>query len=330
MRRAASFSLVGALIIGFGLGTFLVMSRPTEELGDVQAAEIGSSSDFFSNITVAEDPVLQGCLPEVYQGSFFYLTAAKMLESLGVEVYKEDKVVVFPDPALGIGSQLKVYRAKPVLIKDEQEEILVRSWANTVGDLLTEQRIAIATKDIVKPDQQTPLLPNQGVVQVEITRVQESELVIDKAIDYQIQIIDDPELEKGVKKVTQNGSKGMLRSTYMVRRENGKEVSRVLMDRKVVKEPRAEIIHRGTKIITYGSGAASWYGGVPSLTAAHRTLPFGTRVRVVNVTNGKSVIVRIADRGPFIPGRIIDLSSDAFAQIGSLGSGVINVRLEKE
>jgi rare lipoprotein A len=63
-------------------------------------------------------------------------------------------------------------------------------------------------------------------------------------------------------------------------------------------------------------------------TAAHRTLPFGTRVKVTNVENGKSVVVKINDRGPFVKGRIIDLSKSAFKQIGETALGVIKVRIE--
>lgn len=63
------------------------------------------------------------------------------------------------------------------------------------------------------------------------------------------------------------------------------------------------------------------------LTAAHRTLPFGTRVRVTNLRNGRSVLVRINDRGPFIKGRNIDLSRGAATVIGMLNQGVAPVRL---
>ncbi len=65
-----------------------------------------------------------------------------------------------------------------------------------------------------------------------------------------------------------------------------------------------------------------------SKTAAHKKLPFGTKVKVTNIKNGKSVIVRINDRGLFIKGRIIDLSKLAFSRIGNTDSGVINVRIE--
>ena len=65
-----------------------------------------------------------------------------------------------------------------------------------------------------------------------------------------------------------------------------------------------------------------------ALTAAHRTLPFGTRVRVTRADNGKNVIVRINDRGPFKPGRIIDLSQRAAEVIGMTARGVASVKLE--
>ncbi|MEV6814021.1 septal ring lytic transglycosylase RlpA family protein [Micromonospora sp. NPDC051296] len=65
-----------------------------------------------------------------------------------------------------------------------------------------------------------------------------------------------------------------------------------------------------------------------ALTAAHKTLPFDTRVRVTNPANGKSITVRINDRGPFIDGRCLDLSRAAFAEIASLDLGHIEVRYE--
>jgi len=63
-------------------------------------------------------------------------------------------------------------------------------------------------------------------------------------------------------------------------------------------------------------------------TAAHRTLPFGTKVKATNLRNGLSVIVEIRDRGPFIDGTIIDLSQSAFAEIASLSTGIIPIELE--
>ncbi len=88
-------------------------------------------------------------------------------------------------------------------------------------------------------------------------------------------------------------------------------------------------------------GDASYYGreahgratasgekfNMNALTAAHRTLPFGTKVRVTNLANHKSVVVRINDRGPFVAGRIIDLSYAAAKRIKMLDAGVARVEL---
>ncbi len=90
------------------------------------------------------------------------------------------------------------------------------------------------------------------------------------------------------------------------------------------------------------SGQASWYGtkhhgkktangerfNQNALTAAHRTLPFGSKVKVTNTLNKKSVTVRINDRGPYSKGRIIDLSRAAAAKIDMLNQGVAPVRLQ--
>ena len=66
------------------------------------------------------------------------------------------------------------------------------------------------------------------------------------------------------------------------------------------------------------------------LTAAHRTLPFGTRLRVTNVATGQSVSVRINDRGPFIAGRVVDVSLSAAEVLGMVDRGITKVKLEVE
>jgi rare lipoprotein A len=89
------------------------------------------------------------------------------------------------------------------------------------------------------------------------------------------------------------------------------------------------------------TGMASWYGGKHhgrttasgatfdqnALTAAHRSLPFGSRIEVTNLRNGQRVEVEVNDRGPFIPRRIVDLSRGAARRIGAIGHGVVPVRL---
>jgi rare lipoprotein A len=64
------------------------------------------------------------------------------------------------------------------------------------------------------------------------------------------------------------------------------------------------------------------------LTAAHPTLPFGTRLRVTNLVNGHSVVVRVNDRGPFIPGRVVDVSYSAAETLGIVERGIVKVKLD--
>lgn len=90
------------------------------------------------------------------------------------------------------------------------------------------------------------------------------------------------------------------------------------------------------------NGIASWYGpgfhgrttasgerfNTNQMTAAHKSLPFGTTVRVTNLSNGRSVVVRINDRGPYHGSRVIDLSHAAAVQIGMIQAGTANVKIE--
>ena len=96
------------------------------------------------------------------------------------------------------------------------------------------------------------------------------------------------------------------------------------------------------RVIQVSSGQASWYGPgfygnrtasgevlrPGTLTAAHRTLPFGTLVRVTNLGNGRTAVVRINDRGPFHGTRVIDLAHGAASELGVASSGIAKVRLE--
>ncbi len=78
-----------------------------------------------------------------------------------------------------------------------------------------------------------------------------------------------------------------------------------------------------------GSHTASGQKFDPNeLTAAHPTLPFGTRLRVTNVSNGRSVIVRVNDRGPFVPGRIVDVSHSAAQELDMVGRGTAKVKID--
>ena len=112
----------------------------------------------------------------------------------------------------------------------------------------------------------------------------------------------------------------------------------------VMEEPQVDVPTLTNKDETMGPsrGKASFYSvssngtrtasGVPlsdsASTAAHRTLPFGTRVRVTNLSNGQSDVVEITDRGPFVKGRIIDVSQSTAGKLGMIKAGIASVEIE--
>ena len=107
----------------------------------------------------------------------------------------------------------------------------------------------------------------------------------------------------------------------------------------VLPEPKLKLVPDVVRVIT---GEASWYGPgfygnhtangeiyrPGTMTAAHRNLPFGTKVRVTNLRNGRSAVIRINDRGPFVDHRVIDLGHGAASELGLISSGIAQVKLE--
>lgn len=136
------------------------------------------------------------------------------------------------------------------------------------------------------------------------------------------------ELPLGSKKVLQKGQNGRKVQKIALRYENGVLVSQKVIEEKIVLKPKNQIVAFGSQ-----RGITSWYNCRECVSlnngfkAAHRSLPFGTKVKVTNLANGKSVIVIIADRGPYVPGRIIDLTLNSFRQIADPGVGLINVSI---
>lgn len=267
--------------------------------------------------------------PESYQGIFLYRTAEDMLKALNVSYAREDKVVAFPDPALGLGSTVRVYRATPVTVKDGKSVKTFRTWTSTVKELLAERSVELEGDDKVVPALDSNLSPLNDGQTVVITRVSDVEIAVRQPIEIPVQTVNDDTLEKGTQTVQQAGSAGVEKLTYLVHREDGVEKSRNLIGQETTTAAIPKITKVGTKVIMYGTGGASWYQGIGSMTVAHKTLPMGTKMIITNLGNGKSVTVTVADRGPFIADRIVDLSKDAFAAISSLGTGVINVRADK-
>lgn len=262
---------------------------------------------------------------EIYYGKSGLLSLDEMTKDLSIEIYSEDKVKIFPDPVLGIGSKIEILRANPVNVIDARDIKTYRTWTKTVGELLATEKIDIGEQDVVKPETDTAISRD---LEIKITRVGYTEMKETETVDYKTINQDDSSLERGLTKTKQNGENGIKEFTYKIRRENGEEVSRKLISTEITKEAQDKIILKGTKVVSYGTGNATWYDWIGGMTAASNELPYGTKVKVINVANGKEVVVEIVDHG-IKGGAIIDLSDQAFAQLAPLSKGKIQVRLEK-
>lgn len=255
-------------------------------------------------------------------------TVGEFLASEKLSLREGDGVFPSEETELFSGMRIHIARAHTMIVRVDGSERILYTQALSVGQALSESGIVLEEDDIVKPDRDT--FAESGI-KVVITRVTIEEQSIEKPIAFAKKANEDETLSWRKTIVTQKGEKGIERLTYRVSSHDGKEVNRKLLKTETIKEPVTEITTQGTyvKLGKAHRGAASWYAWTGTMAAANPWLPKGSYVKVTNMDNGKSVIVVINDRGPFVPGRIIDLDKVAFQKIASIGAGVINVKMEE-
>ncbi len=256
------------------------------------------------------------------------LTVAEGLRRSGFRVQDGDRMYPAGDTLLLAGTNIiwQPVRLIRVLVDGDEKEI---STSMPTGEgIIAEAGIKLDEDDMVVPLPEVTV-PDGG--KIAITRVEIREETKETKIPYATKTEDNDELSWRKKIITQKGESGVKTTVSRVSYHNSKEVNRKILSAQVTKEPVAEIVTQGTYVKTGKShrGAASWYAWTGTMAAANPWLPKGSFVRVTNMENGKSVIVVINDRGPFVPGRIIDLDRVAFEKIASIGAGVINVKMEE-
>lgn len=241
-----------------------------------------------------------------------------------------EKEFSFPtaDTPLTPGTTIFLTQTHDVTILADGKRETVPVLATTVEDVLTEAHVTLDDDDIVEPARN--IFAAEELV-VTVTRVKIEEVSVEKSVAFSAKTGEDETLSWRKTIVTQKGEKGVDRLVYRVSSHDGKEVNRKLIRTERIKEPVTEIVTQGTyvKLGKSHTGGASWYAFTGTMAAANPWLPKGSYVKVTNLENGKSVIVVINDRGPFVPGRIIDLDKVAFAKIASVGAGVITVKMEE-
>lgn len=255
-------------------------------------------------------------------------TVGDLIEASGEDIREGDEIFPSRETLLSSGMKIMVTREKNIRIAADSEERSIVTIARTVSEALDETGIDLREDDIVIPDL-SALLDREEEIQ--IIRVEIREETVEKPIPFETVEKEDNDMGWRERVVKQKGENGTREYRYRVSYHDGEEVARKLLGNEVTKEPTDEVVVQGTYVKTGKShtGAASWYAHTGTMSAANPWLPMGSYVRVTNQANGKSVIVKINDRGPFVPGRIIDLDKVAFQEIASIGAGVIDVKMEE-
>jgi len=218
----------------------------------------------------------------------------------------------------------------------------------TVLDALNAAGITLGTHDEVTPDLSAALTDDLAIT---IVRVEIRTVVKTVAVPYTTTTQNDATLASGTKKVQAPGVNGQAAETWEQTVRDGTIVGEVRVSSAVTAAAQAQVTLVGTKTATSATAptsttpatgnscGVSWYASgsrtangeafnPDGLTAASKTLPFNTLVKVTNPANGTSVTVRINDRGPYVTGRCLDLARGAFSQIASLGTGAITATWE--
>ena len=259
------------------------------------------------------------------------------------------------------GMTVEVRNPLPVTVEADGKTREVVTDAATVAGVLSRLDIEVDGDDRVSPDMDGGVEADMHIVVERVVRRTQTQHL---PIPFETQERPTDRLPQGERREVQAGRHGVEYTLERVTVVDGVQQSRRILKRETLRKPRPQIIEVGTAAPPQeqpdpepeqqpeqrsapapqessddsngeaadgersATGQASYYNHPDQgLTAAHRTLPFGTVVTVTNRANGKSVQVTINDRGPYIDGRIIDLNTPAFERIAAKSTGVINVRI---
>lgn len=304
------FSLLGLLLIG----------RAFFSHSDSRSSFLMGQDKLLASILISGEPI-----PFSFTSG---MTVRAALSLAGFSLADDDTLFPGSDTTLTPGTIISWIPRRKVTVNVENQKQEVRVLGETSEAILEETGIPFDEDDLITPSRGTTVASGETII---LTKVEVREETKEVAIPYTTKEKEDDELSWRKRIVQVKGVDGIKRTTYRVSYHNGKEVARKMISAEVVEDPIAEVVTQGTyvKVGKSHRGAASWYAYTGTMAAANPWLPLGSYVRVTNLDNEKSVIVKINDRGPFAPGRIIDLDKVAFQQIASLGAGVINVKMEE-
>jgi uncharacterized protein YabE (DUF348 family) len=307
VRRLVRLGIVLALITGTGLA--VTLSKGVTLVVDGQAAALTTTS----------------------------FSVEQLLARRGIELGPMDRVVPGLSTRLQEGLRIEIRRAPRLrlVVNGHLKVVPVPEGTPSIRQVLQDARVPVDRDDLVEPGLDIPPIHGMTVRVTQVTYRTESAVEV---VPFPTVTEYDHSMRVGTSRVLQQGVSGHELVTYRVRVEAGRDVKRQVLRTQMFELPTEQKVVTGTdareRIATWQQGQASWYerpaswSSRPGLRAAHRWLPKGTVVMVTNLDTGERITVIIDDRGPYgVAGRIIDLSREAFEQLGHLGQGVLRVHL---
>lgn len=316
MRRIFQKKTLVILLLMAGLFSFKALAFFSGE----KAAEMD-----FSGIPKTINLIDNGLLFDISTNAS---TVSDFLKEKDIKLNEHDRVIPDGETRITPGMNVEISRAVKIRIEADGKTINGYTLEKSISGALSENGITLGRLDKTVPDKNTPL---SGDISIAVTRINIEEVVIPEDIDFKTITKSDSKLGWREKKTDQKGEEGVREVKYRITYKNGKEVSRVALEKNITKDPVPEIIIQGTyvKLGDKHTGMGTWYSFQGGLYAASPWLPIGSFAKVTNVSNGKSVIVEINDRGPFGKNRILDLDKPAFQKISDLGAGVVSIKVEE-
>ena len=199
-------------------------------------------------------------------------TVADVLDKAEIEITEHDKVTPALEAEIDPATTIAVEKAYEVTILDGLEEKKVWSTSTTVADLLSKHNIELGELDRVEQKMEELVLPDSNVKVVRVEKVTD---VVEGAVKFAAETRKDNNLLKGQEKIVQKGENGLIKKTYEVIKENGKEVKRSLTSEKVVKQPKKQVTAVGTKTIvaSVSRGKAPAASNTATTASAKKAVP---------------------------------------------------------
>ncbi|MEK3993174.1 Uncharacterized conserved protein YabE, contains G5 and tandem DUF348 domains [Paenisporosarcina quisquiliarum] len=254
---------------------------------------------------------------------------SEILAKANVSVTEHDAITPAADAEVGPKNKIAIEKAFEVTLLDGNEEKKVWSTSTTVADFLKLYNIQLSEFDRVKQKMDELVVPNS---EIQVVRVEKVTDVVEEETNFAVETKKEDSLLKGKEKVVQDGVNGTVSRTYEVVKENGKEVSRNMVNEKIIKEPTKKVVAVGTKVVTASVSRGANSSATPStgkefyVTATAYTASCngcsGVTATGVNLKSNPNLKIIAVDPGVIPLGSKVWVEGYGYAVAGDTGGAI--------